>query len=172
MGFIGFPVGAVGSTPQLGGPGLALVTSATFSAVASLSFNSCFTRLADDYLVTGYITASTTANISMRVRANGVDLSTASYYWTQTSGIGTNASSIKIMDSLTNADPASFTMTVHSPMLARNTQTEGQGNPAAGYGAFFVTGGVRDALVYDGMSVITSSGTISGTVRVYALRNA
>ena len=153
-------------------PGLVLVAAQSFSAVSSVSVNNCFTTTYDNYVITASWIGSTVTTLSLRVRVSGTDLSSTTYYWTRTSGAGTNATSAQVAAAHGTSDYSSTTVTMFGPALARQTGMTMVTDQTAGYDSYFGSGGVRNTTAYDGFSLIPGSGTITGSLRVYGYRNS
>jgi hypothetical protein len=156
--------------------GLNLISSVSFSAVASQSLNNVFSSNYDNYKIVFKATKSTTSSIDFRFRVGGVD-NTSAIYSNASVGLpgtstptGTASNTTALV--LVPADAQSqFTdMTIYSPNLAETT----------GATSISLTGGYSTATqartvysrfgastVIDGFSIIASAGTISGLVQVY-----
>jgi hypothetical protein len=59
--------------------GLQLITSQSFSAVATVSVNNCFTSTYQNYMITMQMTTGATGNSLFRLRSNGSDASGNDY---------------------------------------------------------------------------------------------
>jgi hypothetical protein len=160
--------------------GLTLITAETFSAVSSVSLDGCFTSDYRNYRLLLEADNSTTATTQMRLRASGSDNSASVY---DIHGVHNSGASVFGFNS---QDASLWTLTVTSslqtrwfsfdlwrPQLAAATLlnvTLGQTSGATGIGA--TTSGVHtEGNVFDGFSLIASTGTITGIVRVYGYKN-
>ena len=174
--------------PTGGGlPGLILVASGTVATASSISINDCFTSDYSHYKILFSTTAVSAANpgILMRLRVGGTDNSSSAYITerllqssTTVSGLqnpnGTNSWTVGVTDS-TYPDRCGFEMTVFNPQVSQRTfgisqslRTAAAGTPfSEKFGTTFTT-----SLAFDGFSLTTSSGTMSGTVFVYGLAKA
>lgn len=171
---------ATAPTSRLGGAGLDFITSTTFSAVASVSVDGCFTATYENYLVVfDALAASGSPSVILRMRAASTDASGANYraqlvYDTYVGAGADSAGSTGAtslfglgVDSSTN----SIAMTFVKPFAAAYTTVHGAF--VHGTAAGSAMGRHDVATSYDGFSVINSgTGTITGTLRVYGYRNS
>jgi hypothetical protein len=166
--------------PTLGG--LKLITAQTFSAVASVAVNNCFSSTYANYRVLLEYVPSGTFDANIRMRVGGVDSSASTYARTEvgayTSGTGitlgnSGQTSWNILQGTTAIySVASFDF--HNPFVVTRTNVIFGCYLSNSTAQYAVSGaGIHDtSLSYDGFSVIASSGTISGTIRVYGYRNS
>lgn len=164
-----------------GAGALTLVASATVAAASSLSVNNCFTTTYDNYLVvwTGY--GSADVWMSMRLRASAADNTAANYdrqnlTWQSTSLTGartTGATEWTMVGGNTTAGDNATMLHVFSPKLASRTSMRSTTtyNSSGGYGAECLAG-FTATTQFDGFSLYPTSGTITGTVRVYGYQNS
>ena len=159
------------------GAGLDLIAVTSFSAVASVSVDNCFTATYARYRVVMDYTTSASAIVSMRWRASGADNSSATYNTqnadssnvtvftravSATSAVLTiaNGAGTQFWHSFDVYDPNLSAQTVHSGMSFLSLSSNIHGSVFTGTNAF------------DGFSIFPASGTISGGLRVYGYRNA
>lgn len=177
--------GTTGIIPTtVAGTGVALGTNGqvTITAATTASINGCFTSTYDNYrVVLNVTTASTANNVGWRLRASGTDDSGADYDWTDTVNSGSAVSSVAsaAQTSWVGFNPASSTIAVYdfdffSPALSVQTSAKGTIHipKAAAVPAFANTVLThRLSTAYDGFTLIPSTGTFTGTVRVYGYNN-
>ena len=168
------PMGLVAVAPtsiaNSGGSASLSGYTVSFSGVSSVSLNGVFTGDYDNYRVMANLNFSSGATLRVRVRASGSDLASSSYYWTITSGAGTNDTSIKVNVSSGVADRSNFSADISEPYVAAQTGWVSLSNDAAGFGLTSASGGVRNTNAYDGFTLFPSAGTITGKVSVYGYR--
>lgn len=149
----------------------------SFSAATTASVNGCFTTTYEQYLVQCIVNISATTSVNFRLRLAGTDSVTGYRYATgvvTTSAIqfnaGSNAASTGIVADLVASQRAMTNTVINGPALAAqtNAQLDYTALNYRGYG--FVTHDVATA--YDGFSLIAPSGNITGTLRIYGLRNS
>ena len=163
--------------------GLVLLNTTTFSAVASASIDNCFTSTYANYFVTFQATQNTTtANIGFRYRVNGADNTTSSYYYMVT-GLNTapSADNLNAANQTTGLFTKGFTGSVAAANLnffnpqvsaATHVTSSSYGTSSPGQAASFVGAGLFNATTqFDGITFTTSAGTLTGTVRIYGIRN-
>jgi hypothetical protein len=186
--------GGIALNGSVSGGGMDLITptsvvGGTFSggaislnAITSASINGCFNALYDNYIITITCTATTvSAYVGMKFRNAGVDTSTgyngASRYVSVSSGSdiavnwGLAAASSQLLMSQPAPDSTFISLNVFSPYLTAKTGAVAQmvnfnGEPwRGGFSQTSIT-------QFDGITFFVTSGTLSGTVRVYGLRNS
>jgi hypothetical protein len=149
----------------------------TFSGASSVSLNGCFSSTYDTYLVTGYIEASATDTLNFRVRLSGTDNSSANYNYQElraesTAVLGartTGASTFKLGVSESN-NRNYFNLWLTNIAKAQNSIIVSEytrGEP----GMYFEKGAHLVTTAYDGFTVYPTSGTVTGTIRVYGMKN-
>jgi hypothetical protein len=153
--------------------------SVTFSACATLSLNGVFTSDYDNYMIVmRHVNSSGNGNGYMRLRAGGVNNTTASSYTWQT----LIASSASVSGSRTSTDVASYgpvsatqrsgtIMFVYGPYLSQPTAVRGVtagGNTSAYIGDSAFTH--NQSVSYDGFTLSDSVDVQSGRIAVYGMR--
>lgn len=166
-------------------PGLVLITTATATAVQTLSINDCFSSTYAAYEIEIINTDNVTANsiFKARLRVSGTD-TTTQYSDQRLYANGTTVAA--------EASPAGndewyvgqldptykgyFTkMTLHNPNVATKTTMACRSNFVSSSGALFVDviAGVQDAVTqFTGITFITSGTSFTGTIRVYGYANS
>lgn len=154
----------------------------TFSAVSSVSIT-CFTSTYDNYLVkVSGLTQSTSATIQMRLRSGSTDESSTVYdRSSSTNGAGSLASGTLLaqtsweLGSVGAQAEWDLKLEITSPALAAKTRVRSEadalitGTNAQWFNIEKLTH--RTAAAYDGFTIYPSSGTITGTIRVYGYNN-
>lgn len=153
----------------------------TCSGVSTLSINGCFTSQYENYLVLIDMTLSGAYAIGGWLRANGVDDKSANYSTAYLSGqagttvaangsvSGTNLSWV-----VGSGQDIAVEVKFFCPATARNTRTSSQ-STVTQYGQIPSVGidTTRHALTtaFDGFSIFTTAGTMTGSVRIYGYNN-
>jgi hypothetical protein len=168
-------------------PGLVYLTGATFTAAASVSLpTSTFTSAYENYRLHFVVqSVSTTMTLTMRMRAAGSD-STAASYSGGMLGIMNTGGSISMVNDNDNkwwvsgsdagAQAAKFAYDIIGPEVTQKTAVTGtivggqQG--ANGFGGAVFGGFFNATTSFDSLSVIASTGNISGYYKVYAYVNS
>jgi hypothetical protein len=187
--------------PAATAPGLAIVTPTstansggsltvvggfiTFTAVNSVSLNGVFSSTYDNYRVMTRLTASSgNPTLTMRLRLSGTDASATDYVKQDVSGFGgtagagasTGQTAWNLGDSATaSASRWMQALDVIGPNMALNTLATANGGFVNSGGTTFTTqASYNHSLTtqYDGLSLISSTGTISGYIRVYGYKNS
>jgi len=165
--------------------GLQRITSQSFSSVSAVNVNNCFTTGYDAYRVVVWLTALSTAQeIFMKWRNAGSDLS-ASSYLSNNLGLsdgGTSAtrafaggSSGMSLGYTSGSHTFASTIDVFDPAVTERPIilgiTQGQLVSAGGFASWRIGGKYNAAATADGMSIITSTGTMTGTLRIYGYKD-
>jgi hypothetical protein len=166
-----------------GGGGFEFITSATAANTAtSLSVNNCFSATYDNYLIMCDMKTATESAFSIKLRVSGSDSSTGYYqsgFWASDSTAALNAiatangTSFSLRD--IGTDKALHTINVSNPFAAIDTTilVNGiQGWNGTRTEAVVTHGAHHVSTSYDGFSLISSSGNLTGIVRVYGYSNS
>ena len=164
--------------------GLTLITTSTFSAVASVSVNDCFSSTYNNYRVlVSAASASLTGNqtLAMRMRVGGSDNTANNYNWARfvvfnggTAGAGATAASFEITGGTAYTN-FSIALDVIDPQTTNRTQILGHSlaNQNDNLALVGYNGGVMTVTTsYTGFTLFPSSGTFSGEIAVYGYRKA
>ena len=163
---------------------LTLITTATASGTATtLSIDSCFSATYTSYLILSDMKeASGNAGFSCRLRASSTDSSTGYYYsgfWNSSASsalnatAGANATSFSLRD--IGAELGLHTLSVANPFNAIDTSilmTGIQSWAGSNTENVNLNGAHHVSTSYDGISFISGSGNLTGTVRVYGYSNS
>jgi hypothetical protein len=157
----------------------------SFSASTSVSINGCFSSLYDNYLYQITYTAASGADAQMRfrLRVAGVD-SIVSYInqriYAYSTVIGTDlnigGTTSLFIGSITTGYPqaASCQGTLFSPALIQQTRGNNLTNHSDSSGNYYNQLNNHYHTVsaaYDGMTIFPSTGTVTGTMRIYGMRS-
>lgn len=163
-------------------PGLAFITSSTFSASAAVNVNNCFNSTYDHYrIVIANLSQSVAGNMRIRMRASGSDDTTANYSDQYFAADGTTNTANREMTQTSGrvayvgtSVPQSMSMDIYSPSLAtQTTWTSFCEVNASNSPAIVLHGGWHNvSTAYDGFTLLGQAGNISGTLRVYGYRNS
>ncbi|MFZ9922447.1 MAG: hypothetical protein ACO3E4_05995 [Candidatus Nanopelagicaceae bacterium] len=163
--------------------GLTFISSSTVSAAATLSMNSVFTSTYAHYLLVGTFTGSSGLNdVFFRLRASGTDLSGSNYSYailfndsSSVGGTGGSSSDTKSKFSFNGSSyDCNFHSVISNPQLSRATSWQVFNDRQVG-GApqrTDVFGGTSLTNSYDGFTLYPSTGTFTGTIRLYGIANS
>ena len=181
--------GLAWATPSVAG--FTLISTTTFSGVASQSFNSVFTSTYANYLITYNIVAADSAaarGVYLRYRASGTD-TTTTYAgnmggW-NIEGTGQSYNEVVASTTFTQLGWSSSTTeinrllgqaTIYNPNVASqytaligSAISEKQGAYKGGYQTYSMQTATTQ---FDGFTLYASAGNIGGTVRIYGMRNS
>ena len=163
---------------------LVLITTATASAVNSLSVNNCFSATYQNYKIIYTQTAATGSGVfTFRLRASGSD-ATTNYNSIRFYGNGTSALSstnpqgtdeFYLGDTEATYPSAGLEMNMFRPFESSKTYVSSLGiyNTSAGGVTSLICAGQNDnSTSYDGFSLLTGGTNFSGNVRIYGIVNS
>ena len=174
---------AADTNTYLNNGGLVYITQASMTT-STTSINNCFTSTYRNYrilITTSQVSAN--ASFNLRFRASGSDNSTANYKYAlwnvnTVAGTGTlvgNANNEIAFAFIGSANgDTSTAMDIHDPQLTNRTKGSSTffGYDSANWwnrGGGFMFDGTDS---FDGFTVFTSSGTVTGLIQVYGYRNS
>jgi len=177
-----------GATWQaVGASGLVYLTGATFTTAASVSLpNDTFTSTYNNYRLHFVVqSVSTTLTLTMRMRAAGSDSTAASYSGGMLGVMNTGGSISMVNDNdnkwwVSGSDAgnqgAKLAYDILEPQATQKTAITGTlvgGQQAQnGFGGAVFGGFFNATTSFDALSIIASTGTISGYYKVYAYANS
>jgi len=162
--------------------GLTLINATTFSAVASISINNCFSATYSNYkVVVAYTNTLQGTQTNIRFRTLGAD-DTASNYAGMCQRIGENGTSYNLVGftdlaAVNNANSTTNTLSFDaiSPNKSAETNLVGNSLGVMTTGSFNTAGviGVLFNLttVFDGFTILFAAGTGTGTIKVYGYQD-
>ncbi len=163
--------------------GLVLISSQTFTAQSSISYNNVFTSTYENYKIFfNAVTNSSDGDLAFRLRASGTDYTTANQHYTYIeragSGFNTGAAASGTGIDIGKGRPSKsdIEITVFSPQRA-STQTTLLSNcmyfsSGVNHGNFQGGGAFNTTSSYDGFTIYVGGGqTITGRIRVYGIQN-
>ena len=155
----------------------------TFSGVSSVSLNDVFSSTYDNYRILLNVKGSTNLTIQMRYRVSGADNTASSYLYGRmgidnngtTNNTNTGATSFSNICNASTEYFGALDFTCFFPNKTEKTEMSGTGTGLRtdyAAAAFYSFGGLFDATTsFTGFTLFPSTGTITGTVRVYGLKN-
>jgi hypothetical protein len=170
------------ATPSSGA--LTLVSTTTFSAVSSQSFNNVFSSTYTNYKVMMNFHTSGGGTTNFRFRAAGTDLTAANYSGLQyvftasgagSAGFASSQDSVAnlLLNSYNNTSgvPTGIDMTVYDPMStsARKNYSANVATSNIYYGLSYGMYYGSTGTAFDGFTLVMNAGTMTGTVSVYGM---
>ena len=154
--------------------GLTCVKAETaFTTVASVTADSIFTSTYTNYLLLLNYTTSTTAGPNLKLRVSGTSAST-NYTSQQIQGftttVSTNARTTQTSFDFAyygNGTKEAVVLSIMGPQLAQATQFVAGGGGLGGALVQNIYGQHTTGTAYDGIEILVSSGTMTGTYAIY-----
>ena len=170
-------------TPASGA--LTYITSASPSAVATISIDNCFTSTYRNYLIIANVEATAAGGyqLNARLRAAGTDNTSTNYKW-NTIYMGSSAGTVNgdynnsatffpFAEVRETGETASTTYLYSPKASVETTFTTNAASLGASASAFLNGGGsMTVTTAYDGFTLYVTSGTFTGTIRVYGVANS
>ena len=159
---------------------LALINTTTVTAQTTVSFNSVFTATYENYLIIMNLVGSGGGDLNLRVRASGTDLSTSTYNTTKIEMAGAGfftaaGGNTSVLIGLIRTTKTDLNLNFFAPQITgKNTSITSSGmylTSGSNHGNVLGGGVVDNTTSYDGFTVIPSTGTITGTIRIYGVQN-
>ena len=154
------------------------LNTTTFTASSSVNITNVFSATYDNYLVVLRTDVSTTSTVRIRMGVGGTPNSTASNYkWggylsavgsASGSFTGTVSNSWDIGEATTQL---TANVTILSPFIAKSTNYLSSAVGSDYYNWSF-NGNMSVTTSYTDLNILCSAGTMTGTVRIYGLRNS
>jgi hypothetical protein len=160
--------------------GLVLISSTTVSATATVNIDNCFSSVYDNYRIVFSGNGSSHNEISARYRVSGSTNSTSNYNWQftarESSGAATNTgvNADRIFLGLTGATKGSLTIDVLEPFKTTYTTCNSINSymsVGTNNGLFISGTQFNGTTSFDGISFYMSTGTITGTIKIYGYKN-
>lgn len=161
------------------GAGIDLISQQSFSSVSSVIFNNVFSSSYENYHIVTRLIGNSAGSHFIRFRTAGVNLTSSSYrqqaiysdYGSST--VNANAmnftTNLQIGYATTATEPSVSFSTIFNPF--GSSRTSYVQNLAGTTSAFICNGYMNVDNSFDGFEVYPTSGTFSGTIRVYGLEN-
>ena len=178
------PTGLKWAAPSSGA--LTLISTTSFSAVATQSFDNVFSATYENYAIYMRFHSSSNNPTFMRMRASATDASGANYSGavrslssgavlaTEWAGSGSTSFTIGNLPTTSATTPQYLSMTLYNPYQTSSYKAQthnyvqGDGGKGGyGWGSFSVSG-----TAYDGFSIFNGSGggaTLTGTISIYGV---
>lgn len=156
--------------------GLVKITDATFSGSSAVNVNDCFSSTYAHYALNIDLTGSALGTLQFRLRVSGADNTTSNYNNQRVIGSGASATAAQNTSQTLarigeyDTPECSANYFIYNPQASKDTTLHGIFNRT---GSVILVYGARFAATtsFTGFSLIPDTGTISGTLRVYGIRN-
>jgi hypothetical protein len=157
------------------GDGLFVITGQSLTTVSSVSINSCFSASFQHYLAIISVTGSTELSVRARLRSGTTDDTGNNYDRQVLNASDTTVAAARVtaqaqwdVCTTTTGRRAIAAMTIASPFLSVATSFVCPSEASVSGARFDARSGTHSqATSYDGMTFFTSTGTMSGSIRIY-----
>lgn len=160
---------------------LTLVRSQSFTSASTVDLSDIFSSTYDNYLILGNYQPSTGADLQFRFRVGGADNTTSNYSHQNLIADGTSVTAGRAASGTTGvfgtgsaSVDTSFVTTMFDPFLTKvkNYTTHTAVRPSGTIFTVNTSGGFNAATSFTGLTLIASSGTVTGKIRIYGIANA
>ena len=159
---------------------LVYIGGATFSGSATINVNNVFSATYSNYIMKADFVGSGALNVRLRLRVSGTDNTASAYQGQYISAYGTSTEANRIQDgdyfNLMNANAAGnyISHEFYNPFATAKTGiiAGGVNNASSSIEVVRQSFAHSDATSFTGFTIYTSTGTITGNVRVYGLVNS
>ena len=150
---------------------LNLITTLSPSAVSAVTADNIFTSTYENYMVQIVISQSANATFNAQLRSGGSTLTTNTYIDDTTSSAPGTRTSWTLSDNTGSGCDLVLSWFIYNPFVA--SKTMGVANRMATVDNNALAQGYIETGTgtYDGLYITTSSGTITGKIRIYGLAN-
>lgn len=165
-----YPTSVAGSGVTLSGG------EVSFSAATTVSVNGCFTSTYQNYQVLIAYSVSASAFVNSRYRSAGTDDSASNYFQQYLSAVNTAVGGLSSTATsqytafAASTDPHYSVVQISGPNLAAQTSLLAANLRSDGIMHFSCK--KNTTTQYDGFSLIPASGTVTGKMRIYGMRNS
>ena len=168
------PTSVAGTGVTLSGGQVSILTASTASA------NGVFSAAYDNYLLTYSGVASVDGDIKARLRVSGADNSAANYSYQVAYLNDTANNSVRATGQTSfarigggNTNVVYLSIMVVRPFVAAPTGVATQNVYTTTGGVFYNTAGLHTASTsFDSITIFAAAGTLTGSMRIYGLRNS
>ena len=162
--------------------GLIPISSTTFSNVASHSVNNCFSATYLNYYIVYEAVSTTGSQLGLQLRVGGVTATATDYQFATVSfnsnsstgsfGDRTTSSPYMNLGEVTSSNKSNGFATIFNPFGAEVTRML-QSSVIFNTNAFTKMSGNTHSLAtsYDGLTLLSNTGNITGYIRVYGVKN-
>jgi len=158
---------------------LTYVGGATFSASSAVNVNDVFSSTYNNYVVYTYYTSTASTDIDYRLRVSGADNTTSNYTTQRTningSTVTTNRFTVAQWTNYTSTSTGNYVkLEIFAPFQSQITgaQMSLTGNVGTAIEGTTSFHSFNLTTSFTGFSIVPSSGTITGLVKVYGLANS
>lgn len=154
----------------------------TFTSASAISLNGIFSSTYRNYRAIVNFSGSTAGTLGLRFRTSGTDNTNGTpsgYYWAggylyQQGSITSNSSNYNSIGRVARYDtgPGATTFDIMDPFISgAATSTFGLSTGGGANWESLMNYYADGSIIFDGLSLIASTGTITGVVRVYGYKN-
>jgi hypothetical protein len=154
----------------------------SFTSASAISLNGCFSSTYDNYRInfqTTTISTGSDVDLLLYGRSNGVNTTTSTVserivQWSTTITGGETTNGRFGASSNTYSNFSQYSIEIKAPFLSQRTIWNSSGSYVSNGGVPYqvlIMGYVDLSTSFDGITFYPSSGTITGTVRIYGYRN-
>jgi hypothetical protein len=153
------------------------IGNVTFSGASSVSLNGCFSSTYDNYLINWDLVSSVSFGLQVRFRSGSTDATTSDYHTqlgqdNSTSVTGLRVAGASFLDLFPSGQVTSRgSYLIQLPFLAAQTSLIGTSYDLTNDRSVRSMGRYNSTNSYNGITFLASTGTMTGTFRVYGYKD-
>jgi hypothetical protein len=155
---------------------LTLISAQTFTTASTVDFSNTLSATYDHYVLQVTLSASADGDLNFRYRVSGSDNTTTNYNYQLGDLVGTSTNIARLtgqtngrLAGIQNGVRTSATTTFYMPFASVNKNYTSQASVRTDATTYInqIYGGFNDSTSFTGLTVYPSSGTITGSMRLY-----
>jgi len=165
-----------------GGGGYVFIKKVDFTTASTIDFSDSFSSTYDHYSLQGTLTSSADGDLNFRWRVSGSDNSSSNYNYQLADIVNTSANNARVTGQTagrfaatrTSSGRTSLKVELYNPFKSETKNWVGHAAVQVTSDVYVnqITGGFNDNTSFTGMTIYPSSGTVSGTLRIYGYQNS
>jgi hypothetical protein len=165
-----------------GASALTLIKKVDFTTASTIDFSNSFSTTYDHYVIQGTLTSSADGDLNFRWRVSGSDNSSSNYNYQLADIVNASANNARVTAQTagrlaatrTSSGRTSLKVELYNPFKTETKNWVGHAAVQVTSDVYInqISGGFNDNTSFTGMTVYPSSGTVSGTLRIYGYQNS
>lgn len=165
-----------------GGGAYVFIKKVDFTTASTIDFSNSFSSTYDHYCLQGTLTSSADGDLNFRWRVSGSDNSSSNYNYQLADIVNASANNARLTGQTagrlaatrTSSGRTSLKVELFNPFKSETKNWVGHAAVQVTADVYVnqITGGFNDNTSFTGMTIYPSSGTVSGTLRIYGYQNS
>jgi hypothetical protein len=165
-----------------GGGAYVFIKKVDFTTASTIDFSDSFSSTYDHYCLQGTLTSSADGDLNFRWRVSGSDNSSTNYNYQLADIVNASANNARVTGQTagrfaatrTSSGRTSLKVELFNPFKTETKNWVGHAAVQVTTDVYInqISGGFNDNTSFTGMTIYPSTGTVSGTLRVYGYQNS